>query len=71
MTDVVPWWGFLLIVLSLLLIAGGLVWLWRSKTRAQYKYTLLLKSQPFELEKEDNVVGLPLDDEEEEQTNLK
>jgi len=67
--DVVPWWGFVLIVGGILLIIALAVILWWQKRNVEYKYTSLLRNQPVELEGTDNIVGIPNDDDENENEN--
>lgn len=48
--DVVPWWAFLVGFLGLMLLALLLGLVWYQKRRAEHKYSLLLGSQPLEMD---------------------
>jgi len=61
-SDVVPWWGFILIFGGLAAIVGLVAYFWWQKRHAEYRYSSLLRSQPLEMG-DDNVVGIPDDDE--------
>ncbi len=69
-TDVIPVWAIIAIVVGVLLLVVAAVLLWRAKRKAEYRYSRLLSTQPIELADDDggagldNIVGLPTDEQE-------